>query len=513
MNNHTCHMALSRNPLAKIHEIRRTRAKTWMLAPLVALTCSPALAQSRTNQLVSVARKAYPTGNASTSVVLIERFAPSEIRAGIRMDYVVRLTNLTSSPLVGLILEEQLPADFTVAQINPAPERTTDGRARWRFPMLGAKEMNEVRVSGTPSKAGELVSCASVTFSTETCSRVPVVQPELVMTKTMPPSVLVCDTIPIRIVVSNNGTGLARDVRVTDQLPQGWTSVDGQTEISRTVGDLPAGQSREITIQAKSSRIGDYQNEASATGAGGLAASARAGIKVLSPLLTVDKTGPDVRYLGRPAVFNLTVKNSGDAAARDAVLRDQIPSGLTFNSASDGGRLTGNEVVWNLGTINAGDSRSVSITFTPTQQGMFENRARVDAYCAEDRTAVSMEARGIPAILLEVIDIEDPIEVGASTTYEIRVLNQGTAHGTGIMIVCEVAPEQVFVSASGPTGFRDQGKRVTFDPLLSLAPKAEVKFFVSVKGQTASDARFKVSLTSNQLERPVEETESTHIYE
>jgi len=36
---------------------------------------------------------------------------------------------------------------------------------------------------------------------------------------------------------------------------------------------------------------------------------------------------------------------------------------------------------------------------------------------------------------------------------------------------------------------------------------------VTVKGVKAADVRFKVSLTSDQATVPVEETESTHVYE
>jgi hypothetical protein len=74
---------------------------------------------------------------------------------------------------------------------------------------------------------------------------------------------------------------------------------------------------------------------------------------------------------------------------------------------------------------------------------------------------------------------------------------------------------------SGPDGLRVRrrptkgtaaGKTVTFAPLPSLAPKAQVTYKVIVKGNAAADARIKVSLTSDMIDSPVEETESTHIY-
>ena len=54
---------------------------------------------------------------------------------------------------------------------------------------------------------------------------------------------------------------------------------------------------------------------------------------------------------------------------------------------------------------------------------------------------------------------------------------------------------------------------MTFAPLKSLAPKVKVTYRVVVKAVGTGDVRFKVSLTSDQMTSPAEETESTNIYE
>jgi hypothetical protein len=54
---------------------------------------------------------------------------------------------------------------------------------------------------------------------------------------------------------------------------------------------------------------------------------------------------------------------------------------------------------------------------------------------------------------------------------------------------------------------------VKFFPLSSLAPKAKAAWRVVVRAVRPGDVRFKVVLNVDQLTRPVEETESTHLYE
>lgn len=54
---------------------------------------------------------------------------------------------------------------------------------------------------------------------------------------------------------------------------------------------------------------------------------------------------------------------------------------------------------------------------------------------------------------------------------------------------------------------------MTFAPLPRLDPKAKATFRITVRGTAMADVRFRVSMISDQLQSPVEETESTHIYE
>jgi hypothetical protein len=79
-------------------------------------------------------------------------------------------------------------------------------------------------------------------------------------------------------------------------------------------------------------------------------------------------------------------------------------------------------------------------------------------------------------------------------------------------VECVLPPEEDFVKAAGATEGKADGKTIKFAPLATLAPKAKAVFTVTVKGVKEGDARFRVNLTSDQIETPVMETESTHIY-
>lgn len=229
------------------------------------------------------------------------------------------------------------------------------------------------------------------------------------------------------------------------------------------------------------------------------------------PRVEISKQCPELRYLGRPVTFEITVANRGDGPAQNVIVRDAISPGLTFVSADQGGRLEGGVILWALGELAAGQSRTLSTTLRCDQIGTATNTATV-AYCAESSATCSFPVQGVPAILLECVDNPDPVEVGGQVTYTISVLNQGTAIGTAIVIACVLPNELEYVASKGPTTAAIDGRKVTFAPLATLAPKATAVYTLTAKGTAVGDLRFAVQLTSDQLSRPVNETESTHIY-
>jgi uncharacterized repeat protein (TIGR01451 family) len=191
---------------------------------------------------------------------------------------------------------------------------------------------------------------------------------------------------------------------------------------------------------------------------------------------------------------------------------DVVPEGLDFRGADNNGSREGNRIVWRVGTLEAGQSRVLTTSFMCNRPGRFKNMATV-TYCVEASDECELDVQGVPAILLECVDDPDPIEVGGNVTYTITVTNQGTAVGTNIVIVCTLPSELEHVDSRGPTDASIDGNRISFAPVASIAPKANVVYKVTVKGVSIGDVRFHVEMQSDQIGEPVMETEATRVYE
>ena len=457
---------------------------------------------------------AYPTGPARTRAVGIEKGFPREVRLNAPFDYELAVTNLTSNTLEDVVVTDEPGQNLRMNSSSPGG-RNMNGTMTRALGSLEPQETKTIRVNATATAEGTIATCAGITYSSMLCSTAPVVAPKLQLTKTGPAEVLKCDEIVYRIEVKNSGTGTLRNVKITDELPAGLTGQGGERTMTMNVGELKAGQSRPFSIRAKAARTGSFSNKATATGEGGLSvASNTVTTAVKQPVLTITKSCPPKQFIGRPIEYRITVRNTGDGVARDTVITDTIPRGAAFASASDGGRAQGGKVRWNAGTLAPNATKSVTLTVNPTDAGTYRNSVAASAYCADTVTATCQtEVTGIPAILLEVVDLEDPVQVGNTTTYVITVTNQGSAPGTNIRIVSTLESNQTHVSSRGATEGTARGNTVSFAPIPSLAAGDKAVFRVVVRNTKAGDVRFSVSMTSDQLTRPVSETEATNVYE
>jgi len=450
----------------------------------------------------------------NSGVIRLDKKMPAEVRLNTPFTYEIKITNTTDSAITNIVVREQFDENYSY--ISSTPSAKIEGNTLiWTTSELKKKANGIITVTGVAKEAKCLTNCATVTFNKKMslCANVKVVNPKLQLRKTAPAEVLLCDPIDIQLIVSNNGSGTTDDVRIVDKLPQGLTTTDGKKEIVINAGKLNAGQSKQFKATLRAEKTGQYINKVVAT-AGNLTANASTTTVVNQPVLTITKSAPEKRYVGNSITYNITVTNTGDAPANLLVVKDTVPEGTRFVSATNGGKLSADKVIWNLGTLKADFKNTVSMTVMPASSGIVRNTATASAVCAEGvKSSASTNIIGIPAILLEVIDIKDPVQIGKETTYVIAATNQGSAIGTNIKIECMLENNMEYVSSSGATIGTLEGDTIRFAALKNLNPKAKATWNVVVKAVKEGDVRFKVTMNTEQLQRPVEETEATRLYE
>lgn len=453
----------------------------------------------------------FPTGDASTSAIFLERTAPGEVVAGQEFCYDYKVTNLTKNTLTSVVLRDRCAEGFTMTSSTPqsmSPARDLS----WNLGDLKPGESKVVKVCGKATGVGKLESCAQVSYASMLCIETSVVQPALAVTLTMQPEALVCDTIMSKVCVKNNGTGVARMAKISYPLPAGLTTADGKNSFTVDVGDLGAGQERCFDVALKASKGGQYSATADAMADMGLSAksgAATTNVRTPSVAITADcPKGPVIAgRSGRDVTFRFTVTNPGDAPSANTVVSAMLPAGAAFGSADNGGQNAGGRVNWNLGTLDAKATRTVSFTVKSGAAGSLATSATVNGACNTTATAnCTVSVEGLPDIGTTVTDDDGVVEVGANHTYRVEVKNQGQVNLTNVKMVVKIPEGMSFVSSA-------DGKAITGAVEFSfgtLAPGATKASSFVVKSSKAGELLVIGETTCTEIKTPVRDDELTN---
>jgi len=442
-------------------------------------------------------------------LVRMTKTMPPEVTMG--KEFMAEMQLAAQACVAYVVVRDTVPPNASYVRSEPAA--TVDGKQlTWQIGNLEAGDTRSIKLWLKAEQEGTIVNCASVRAEPRTCASTRVVQPAIQLVKKAPAEVLICDTIPMTLTVKNSGSSTLTAVKVNDTLPSGLTS-EGKGSLAFDAGSLAPGESKEFKFNAAAAKTGEFVNKATATSAQGVSAEASSTTVVREPALTVACAAPEQRYMGRPFDVTFTVASKGDTACAATVLEVPVPAGLTARSASDGGQIAGNKISWNFGSMAVNASKQVSASFVAPNAGNFSFNPTAKCTCAKPVSSTCQtRVVGVPAILLEKADDPDPLSAGSgeTTTYTVKITNQGSADDNNVKMVVTIAPELVPVSATGNGTI--SGQTVTFPVVPKLAPKEAVSYKIVAKGVKAGDGRTRFELNSDMLTTPVIAEESTHVY-
>lgn len=450
----------------------------------------------------------------SEQLVTLEWIGPVQIKVGQPFVYELVARNVGSTTAGNVVVRDKFQPGMKVSGVDPKGIPEPDG-ILWNLGDLEPRQERRIRIEMVAERKGEVFCNATVTATTTATAHFRVCEPKLVVKQSSPETAMIGDPVAVTIAISNPGDGPADNIMIRSNLSDGLKHEKG-SEFHYELGSLAAGETRTVQIVCAATKGGTHSVTTTATAAGGLESSAESATQVTEPKLEVVLSGPKLRYLDRTATYTAVVTNPGDAVANNVKISVNMPDGFKFAGASGGGRhdFTSRSVEWFIGTIGPGETKEVSYKCMAIQTGHHQHTVAAmgeRGLKAESKVETSVE--GIAAVLLEVVDIDDPVEVGADTAYEIRVTNQGSREAGNVEIHALVPREMEVRGGQGPTNYRTDGQEVIFAPLPKLAPRADAIYRVFVRGTGVGDVRFRARLVSDSLSEPVIEEESTKVYD
>ncbi len=452
--------------------------------------------------------------NAATQPsISMEWSGPGAIKIGSPAEYTLTIRNTATIPVQKVMVQARVPGGVEIVATEPKAE-AGDGVLLWDLGNLLAKQDRKLTIKFTSPQRGDLAFQAWVTFTGSSVVKVRVREPKLLVKLQAPERVLLGEPANVIVAVSNPGDHPVDHVKVATTLDEGLETVRGN-KLNYELGLLGPGETRTITVPCVTKTVGPQKCTATAEG-DGLKSTDNLSVSVVQPRIDLAIVGPKLRYLDKKAVYVLRVTNPGDAPAANVFATEVVPAGFKFVQADSGGQHdeTTSCIKWFVGEIGPGQTKEVKFELLAATAGEFTHKAFASGargMKAEHELKTAVE--GLSAILMEVVDLDDPVEVGSETAYEVRVTNTGSKAETDIKLVCTIPVQMKLKSISAPLKYEQVGNEVIFQSLPRLSPKADVVYKIVVTAQTKGDARFKAALTTGSLVEPVIKVEPTKVYQ
>lgn len=448
-----------------------------------------------------------------TPQIVVQKIAPPEVQVGKPAVFEIHLKNTGQVPAQNVEVHDEIPKGTRLLDTQPKASRGVRGELVWSLGTVKPNDEVRLQVHLMPTDEGVLGSKATVVFGAEASARTVSTKPMLVLKTVAPQRVQIGEEVTFQITVSNPGTGVAHQVVLEERVPPGLQHPAG-SDLVYEVGSLKPGESRQLELKLLAVQAGMVANVLTARGDANLKAEDRLELEVLAPQLDITLEGPKRRYLEREATYTVSISNPGTAPARQVELIAQLPPGLKFVSANNAGHYqeATRTVHWTLEELPSKETGSVQLTTVPVEPGQQFLRLRSTAekgLSVEKEMPVIVE--GIASPSFQVTDTSDPVEVGGETTYQIRVFNQGSKAASNVQLLV-LLPSELRVVAAEPTARQSSDpRRIVFDPLQHLAPKAETIYRIRVQAIKPGNHRMRAQLSADEME-PVTKEESTRVY-
>jgi hypothetical protein len=185
--------------------------------------------------------------------------------------------------------------------------------------------------------------------------------------------------VPVEMIVRNVSAFTAEEVVMRMALPTGYDLLDASPSPARVneklswpVGRLNSGEQRVVRACLKpiaSSSPASLRIAVEATCQ--VRAESIQSTPIASSKLDFSVSRPDTLSTNVPAELKITIRNTGDAPARDVILATALFPGLTHPSGAD--------LETTLGTLEPGQTRTVPLQVTATRAGQTTARVTVEA--------------------------------------------------------------------------------------------------------------------------------------
>ena len=444
----------------------------------------------------------------SADLALVKQLlTPAPINLNDTVTFRLTLNNNGPNQASNVDVTDQLPPGLTFVSATPSQGSYVSNTGLWSVGNLANGGSATLDIEAMVTTTGGINNIAIISDLDEVDpnpsndqddDNVPAQQADLSLIKTASSNTPnLGDDVTFTLTLANNGPNTATNVAVTDQLPAGLTFVSATPSQGFynsgtglwTVGTVTNGANATLELIATVTTTDTVTNQAQISNSdqtdpnpGNDSDDESVDGQQADLSLTKTATPPDATN-GDRLTYTITITNDGPDAATGVTVFEQLPAtGLTnISSTPSQGTFPATPDIWNVGTIPAGGSATLTIVADVTTFDPIVNVARIDGsdqpdpdsnpgnddLAEDDQDGVVTPAQQADLELTKTVDNPTP-NVGDNVTFTLTLLNNSAGLPNG---VTPVAATNVQVTDQLPAGLNfasaiaSQG---TYDPISGI---------------------------------------------
>ena len=311
------------------------------------------------------------------------------------------------------------------------------------------------------------------------------------------------------LVVRNNGPSSATNVHVSDPLPASLAFVSASVGCAASgqivdcaLPALASGDSRTFTVTARVAdnaegeidNVGEVSGDTPDSDPSNNRDPERVPVEPLADLSIVKRATSDRLVPGKTLTYKLIVTNHGPSTARDIVVTDSLPRGLTFASASRGCTFRDGTVTCTADSLASGATLTFKVVTRVTSSvgDSVTNAATVRSSTRDPDPSNNRDDERVPPgpeadLAITKIPSSDTVTIGDQLFYTLLVRNDGPSDARDVVVTDDAGAGLTLLSGAPSQGSCTVAATTVTCRLGTLAAGGTAQVLVSARADQAGE--------------------------
>ena len=460
--------------------------------------------------------------NPICDLIISKSVNDSSVDVGDSVEWTISVINVGPSTALDVAVKDIIPDGVVIISAAPSTGNFSKDTRIWKIGELKANEPVFLVLVTQVLKEGNITNVVSVNTTTyepnktnNEANNTTVANPicDLEISKLVnASSVYVNDFVEWTIVVVNNGPSVAKDVVVSDALPNGLALIKATAFVGGyengiwTIGDLEKGVPASLVLVTQAIGEGNITNIASVNSTTpdknttNNVANNTTEVKPVCDLEITKSVNASSVNITDLVEWTIVVVNNGPSVAKDVVVNDSLPGGLKLLSANPSVGTYSNGI-WSVGNLEKDTPVSLVLITQAVKDGNITNVVTANS-TTPDSNETNNKANNTtevkPVCDLEIIKLVSAKKayVGEELTWTIIVKNHGPSAASDVKVSEDIPDSLRFIKAIGTKGSYNAKTQVWTIGTLEGGASATLKIVTEV-------------LSVGNITNPVEATTET----